>query len=120
MDDLGNFGLWAMVVVVSLVGVLTKLVYFRIGTGGREAVLDHIPSLELERLESIEQRFSQSGSGILLLSSIPGLGSAIAATAGLFRTPLLTFVLLVLISNLVRNSLVVFVIGQGVQLFSGS
>ena len=109
-----------MVVIISVVGVLTKLVYFRIGTGGREAILEHIPSLEPERLESIEERYNQGGSGMLLLSSIPGLGSAIAASAGLFHTPLLTFIILVLISNLIRNLLVVFVFGQGVQYLSGN
>jgi membrane protein DedA with SNARE-associated domain len=118
MNDLGDFGLWSMVVLISLVGVLTKLVYFKIGNAGREAILDHIPKLEPERLESIEERFTDGGSRILLLSSIPGLGSAIAASAGLFHTPLLTFIVLVLISNLIRNGLVIFVFGQGVKFFS--
>lgn len=120
MNDLGDFGLWSMVVIISLVGVLTKLVYFKIGKGGREAILEHIPKLEPERLESIEERFKNGGSPILLLSSIPGLGSAIAASAGLLHTPLLTFIVLVLISNLIRNGLVVIVFGQSVKLLSGS
>ena len=118
MNDLGDFGLWSMVVIISLVGVLTKLVYFSIGKGGREAILDHIPKLEPERLESIEERYANGGSRILLLSSIPGLGSAIAASAGLFHTPLLTFILLVFISNLMRNGLVLVVFGQGIKLLS--
>jgi membrane protein DedA with SNARE-associated domain len=119
MGDLGDLGLWGMVVIISLVGVLTKLVYFKIGKEGREAILDHIPKLEPERLEDIEERFLNGGSRLLLLSSIPGLGSAIAASAGLLHTPLLTFILLVLISNLIRNSLVIVIFGQGVKLLSG-
>ena len=85
---------------------------------GREAILDHIPNLEPERLESIEERFKESSEPMLLLSSIPGLGSAIAASAGLLHTPLLTFVVLVLISNLIRNGPVIAVFGQGIKSIS--
>lgn len=120
MSDPGNLGFWVTVLLISVVGVLTKLVYFRIGQGGREAILEHIPNLEHERLEAIEDRFDSGGSRVLLLASIPVLGSAIAASAGLFQTPLLTFVLLVLISNVIRNGLVIFVFDQGIQLVSGS
>lgn len=119
MDNLGNLGLWGMVIIISLVDVLTKLVYFKIGEGGRDAILEHIPKLEPERLVEIEGRYASGGSRILLLSSIPAIGSAIAAAAGLLETPLLTFIVLVLISNLVRNTLVVFVFGQGIKLITG-
>jgi len=114
----GSVGLWIGVILISLVGVLTKLVYFKIGEEGRQAILEHVPRLEPEQLESIEKRFQEGGPGILLLSSIPGLGSAIAAAAGLLETPLAKFIVLVLISNLVRNFLLVVVVDQGVQLFS--
>jgi membrane protein YqaA with SNARE-associated domain len=118
MDELGDFGLWGMVVIISVLGVLAKLVYYKIGDGGREAIMDHIPKLEPERLEEIEDRYEHSGSRLLLLSSIPGLGSAIAASAGLFHTPMLTFVVLVFISNLVRNWFVIYILDQGAQFLS--
>lgn len=119
MDETSNLGLWFMVIVISAVGVLTKMVFFEIGKGGREAMLEHVPRLEPERLQSLEERYTRSGSRLLLLSSIPGIGSAIAASAGLFRTPLLTFILLVLISNLIRNGLLIFIFGGGVKLLTG-
>jgi hypothetical protein len=37
----------------------------------------------------------------------------------MLETPVITFVVLVLISNLVRNTLVVFVFGQGIKLLTG-
>lgn len=116
---MSSLGLWLMIIVISVIGVLTKMVYFEIGKGGREAVLEHVPRLEPERLKSLEERFMKSGSRLLLLSSIPGIGSAIAASAGLFRTPLLTFVVLVLVSNLIRNGLLILVFGGGVKLLRG-
>ncbi|UCG24337.1 MAG: hypothetical protein JSW55_19825 [Chloroflexota bacterium] len=119
MDNLGDLGLWAMVLVISVVGVFTKLVYFKIGQGGREAILEHIPKLDPEQLADVEDRYENGGSRVLLLSSIPAIGSAIAAAAGLLETPVPTFVVLVLISNLIRNGLVVFVFGQSIKLLSG-
>ena len=118
MHFLSNLGLWGMVVIISLVGVLTKLVYFKIGKGGRAAILEHIPKLEPARLAEIEDRYEHGGSKILLLSSVPAIGSAIAAAAGLLETPVPTFIVLVFISNLVRNGLVVFVFGQGIKLLT--
>lgn len=120
MNDLGNFGLWAIVLAISVVGVLAKLVYFRIGKGGREIILEHMPSLEQDKLASIEEHFERDRSVMLLLVSIPGLGSVIAATAGLLETPVVLFILLVLVSNLIRNGLVIVVFDQGIQLLSGS
>jgi membrane protein YqaA with SNARE-associated domain len=119
MDNLSDLGPWSLVIIISLIGLLTKLVYFKIGNGGREAILEHIPKLEPERLADIENRYENGGSSILLLSSVPAVGSAIAAAAGMLETPVITFVVLVLISNLVRNTLVVFVFGQGIKLLTG-
>jgi len=120
MDALDNLGLWFVVILISLIGVLNKLLYFKIGEEGRQAIAEHIPRLEPEQLESVERRYQEGGSRLLLLSSIPALGSAIAAAAGLFETPLPRFVLLVFISSLVRNILILIVAHEGVQYFSGS
>lgn len=119
MHSLSDLGLWGMVIIISVVGVLTKLVYFKIGMGGRKAILEHIPKLEPERLAEIEERFQHGGARILLLSSIPAIGSAIAAAAGLLETPVPTFVILVFVSNLIRNGLVLFVFGQSIRFLTG-
>ena len=101
-----------MVFIVSLVGVVTKLVYYNVGKLGKDAVLEHIPRMTPENWESLEANYKKRGSVMLLLASIPVIGSATAAGAGAFETRIGTFVVLVFISNLIRNWLLIFVLGQ--------
>jgi membrane protein DedA with SNARE-associated domain len=112
MEGLLDPTMWIMVLIVSLVGVVTKLAYYNVGKRGRDSVLEHIPRITPERWESLETSYEKRGSIMLLLASIPIVGSAIAAAAGTFEARVGTFVILVLISNLIRNWLLVFVFGQ--------
>lgn len=116
MDKLMNPGLWMMVLIISVVGVITKLVYYRIGILGKNTVSEHIPSLTDERWESIKNQYDNYGPVVLLLASIPAIGSAVAAAAGVFNIAIGTFILIVLISNLIRNWILVFVVGQSLNL----
>ena len=112
MASLTDPKLWLMVLIISLVGVLTKLVYYRIGKQGSDAVMEHVPNMTPDKWVGVEERYQVYGSRALLLTSVPGLGSAIAAAAGIMNTRMGTFIILVLISNLIRNWLLVFVFGQ--------
>ena len=112
MKGLVDPTIWLMVFIVSLVGVVTKLAYYNVGKRGKDSALEHIPRITPERWESLEATYLKRGSLMLLLASIPIVGSAITAAAGAFQTRMVTFVILVLISNLVRNWILVFVFGQ--------
>jgi membrane protein YqaA with SNARE-associated domain len=115
MDKLLDPTLWFMVIVVSIVGVATKLVYYRIGSRGKDSVVDHVPRLTPERWEQVKEQYNHRGALALLLASIPVIGSALAAAAGVFSTSLGTFVILVLVSNLIRNWIIVFLFGQTIS-----
>jgi membrane protein YqaA with SNARE-associated domain len=116
MEGFTDSTMWTMILVVSLVGIFTKLAYYNVGKLGRDSALEHIPRITPERWESLEATYTKRGSVMLLLASIPIIGSAITAAAGAFETRLATFVILVLISNLIRNCLLVFVFGQTLAL----
>ena len=121
MEGLIDPTMWIMVLIVSLVGVATKLAYYNIGKRGKDSVLEHIPRITPERWESLGASYEKRGSVMLLLASIPVIGSAIAAAAGAFEARVGMFVVLVLISNLIRNWLLVIVFGKTLALlpFSG-
>jgi membrane protein YqaA with SNARE-associated domain len=116
MDKLLDPTMWFMVFIVSLVGVGTKLVYYRIGSKGKDSVVEHVPKLTPERWEQVKVQYNQRGAAALLLTSIPVIGSALAAAAGVFSTSMGTFVILVLLSNLTRNWLLVLLFGQTISL----
>ncbi|HUS94064.1 MAG TPA: hypothetical protein VMZ24_02680 [Patescibacteria group bacterium] len=116
MTGLIDSSMWTMVIIVSLLGVFTKLAYYNIGKRGKDSALEHIPRVTPEQWERLEVGYQKRGSVILLLASIPVVGSAITAVAGAFETGMATFVILVLISNLIRNWLLVVVFGQTLAL----
>lgn len=118
MDKLLDPTLWLMVLIVSIVGVGTKLVYYRIGNLGKESVVEHVPRLTSERWEQVKSHYYHRGAITLLLASIPVIGSAVAAAAGVFSTSIGKFVILVLVSNLIRNWVLIFIFGQTISLFS--
>lgn len=107
---------WLMVIIVSLLGVFNKLIYFGIGKQGRKAILEHVPRMTPEKWESIEQSYQDKGVVVLLLASIPIIGSALTAAAGAFGTSQATVIVLVLASNLIRNWLLAVILGQTLSL----
>ncbi len=120
MTGLIDSSMWTVVIIVSFLGVFTKLAYYNIGKLGKDSAVEHIPQVTPEQWQRLEEGYQKRGSVILLLASIPVVGSAITAVAGAFETGLATFVILVLISNLVRNWLLVVIFGQTLALFPGS
>jgi membrane protein YqaA with SNARE-associated domain len=116
MEGLLDPTMWIMVLIVSMVGVIAKLAYYNIGKRGRDSVLEHIPKITPERWDSLATTYAKRGSVLLLLASIPIAGSAMTAAAGAFETRVGTFVILVFISNFIRNWLLVIVFGRTLSL----
>jgi membrane protein YqaA with SNARE-associated domain len=111
MEGLLDPTLWITVLIISLLGVVAKLAYYNVGKRGEDSVLEHIPRITPERWDSLATSYAKRGSVMLLLASIPIAGSAITVAAGAFETRVGIFVILVLISNLIRNWFLMFVLG---------
>lgn len=112
MDGLADPTMWIIVFIVSLLGVVTKYAYYKVGKLGKDSALEHIPRITPEQWDRMEATYQNRGSLMLLFAGIPVIGSGLAAAAGAFETRLGLFVILVMISNLIRNWLLVFVFGQ--------
>jgi membrane protein DedA with SNARE-associated domain len=119
-DQLSDPRLWSIIILLSLIGVVSKLVYYQVGKSGSQAVAKRVPQVTPERLGQISGWFDKHGSRVLAISSVPGIGSALAAVAGIAGIRIIFFVVWVFFSGLVRNWLVVILFGQTLSLFSSS
>lgn len=117
VTDLNDLRLWLIIILVSAIGLAEKLAIYRAGLSTAKADLTNLPGVTNERRARLEQFFQTRGTYILLLASIPGLGSAMAAVAGNVGVAAATFVLWVTISILIRNWLIVILSGQLASLF---
>ena len=120
VDQLTDPNLWTVVLLISVIGVFSKLVYYQVGKRGSQAVAERVPQVTPERLGQINGWYERHGSRVLAISSIPGIGSALAAIAGVVGVRIIIFVIWVFFSGLVRNWLLVIVFGQTLSLFSTS
>ncbi|NOR88833.1 MAG: hypothetical protein GQ524_01120 [Anaerolineales bacterium] len=56
-------------------------------------------------MQRAKDLINRGGAPAMLLTAIPGLGSALALTAGLARIQVLAFILFVFVAKLIRNAL---------------
>ena len=103
MDGLTDPKMWIIVFIVSLLCVVTKYAYYKVRMLGKNSALEHIPRITPEQRDRLEANYQNRGSFMLLFSSIPVIGSGLAAAIGAFETRLGLFVILVMISNQICN-----------------
>jgi membrane protein DedA with SNARE-associated domain len=115
--NLTNPTLWIVVLVWTAIGVLNKLIYYEAGERSGKAALEKIHGYTKERADRFHSQYDRWGSSLLLLASIPVFGSVIAAMAGMDGVAVFAFIVLVVISSLVRNWLIILLAGGIVQLF---
>lgn len=109
--------LWLIVLVWGAIMMLERWVVFHTSRRLGQAVLHDMPGLTQERQESIVDMAERWGSSALLLASIPLFGQVLTAIAGTGKASLVTFLILVGISYLVRNWIVVILSGEIVRAF---
>ncbi len=115
--DLTDLRLWLFVLIVTAIGLVEKLAFYRAGQRSADADLSSVPGINSERRARLETMFLTRGTYILLLASIPGIGAATTAVAGNVGVAIVAFVIWVTISNLIRNWLIVILSGQLAILF---
>ncbi len=120
LDDqiaaLTNPRLWLVVLIWVAIGVINKLIYYEAGERSGKVALEIIHGHTQERADRFFARYVPQGSPLLLLASIPVFGSVISVLAGVDGVAILVFITLAVISNLVRNWLIIILSGWIAQL----
>ena len=120
MDLLTDPRAWLAVVGLSFVGIAVSVAAYQGGRRGRSAVQERFSKISPERWEQVQGYYDRWGSGILLLSSIPGLATVLTVGAGMFGIRLIPFLLWVTVSKVTRNWLIVLLLYGGYRRFFGA
>ena len=119
MNLLTNPLVWLLVLVLSVAGVGSAALPYYLGKRGVEAVVERFPNLGEERLRRVEQLYGEHGSALLFFSFVPMLGLLLSAGAGIVGVQRSSFVIWVLIGRIVRNSILLVLIDQGLHIVVG-
>ena len=114
--DLTNPTYWLIVLILTAIGLFNKLVYYEAGERGGKTALNKVHGYTPERADKIHKLYDRWGSPLLLLASVPVIGSVVTVLGGVGRVALPVFIIMVVISNLVRNWLIIILSGGVVQL----
>ena len=114
--DLTKPTLWLIVLIWTAIGVVNKLIYYEAGERSGEGALENIHGLTPERIDEFTHVYDRWGAPLLLLASIPILGSVITVLGAVNGVGILIFIVVVAISNLIRNWLIVLLADGTVQL----
>ena len=116
--DLTNPTYWLIVLALTAIGLFNKLIYYEAGQRGGESALNKIHGYTQERADELHHLYDRWGSPLLLLASVPVIGSVTTVLAGADGVALPVLVVFVVISNLVRNWLIVILAGGIAQLLT--
>jgi len=100
-----------LVVIVATVGnVLGSLTCYALGAWGSQTLLQRWLKLSDDELHRARNRFNHYGSASLLLAWVPIVGDPLTVVAGVMRTPLWLFLVLVSVGKLGRYLLVAAIV----------
>lgn len=102
MQVLLNLRAWLLVLLLSTLGLVTRLALYKLGKGGAQAVLDRLPQLKAEQWERGQSLLEARGPWIVVLAGVPGLGIVFSTAAGALGVRVLAFVLWVTVGLLAR------------------
>ena len=115
--DLTNPTLWLIVLIWTAIGVINKTIYYEAGERSGKAGLEKVHGYTQERADRFYTQYDRWGSPLLLLASVPVFGSVISVLAGADGIAMFVFIVLVALSNFVRNWLIIIIASWIVQLF---
>ena len=103
--------------MISGVGIAISVGAYHAGQRGDAAVRERVSRVSDELWHRIQGAYDRWGSGLLVLSSIPGLGTVLTAGTGMFGIGFLPFLFWVSLSKVVRNWLLALLLYSGYQRF---
>ena len=115
--DLTNPIYWLVVLAFTIFGVANRLVFYQAGKRKGKAALEHVHGYTPERANGLHSLYERWGSLLFLITSIPVIGSSLTVLSGMKGVSLPIFIVLTVISYLVRNWLIVLLSSGVVRLF---
>ncbi|HKI61727.1 MAG TPA: YqaA family protein [Mariprofundaceae bacterium] len=99
-----------LVLIATIGNVLGSLITYSMGRLGNEAVHRKWLRMDEEKVERAERWFGKYGQASLLFAWLPVVGDPLCLAAGLLKSPLVWFILLVSIGKAMRYAMLAWLI----------
>jgi membrane protein DedA with SNARE-associated domain len=113
--DLTNPIYWLVVLAFTIFGLANRLVFYHAGKHGGKDALNKVHGFSPEGVDHLHSLYDRWGSLLFLITSVPVIGSALTVLGGMKGFSLPFFIVLAVISYLVRNWLIVILSNGVVQ-----
>mgnify|MGYP001554014711 CR=1 FL=1 len=108
---------WLAVLGLSVVGIAISTGAYGAGRRGKTEVRERFSQISETRWRQVQGLYDRWGSGLLLLSAVPGLATVLTVGAGMFGIKVLPFLFWVSTSKVTRTWLIVLILYGGYQRF---
>ena len=119
MNVLLNLRAWLLILLLSTLGLVTRLALYKLGKGGAQVVLKRFPQLKAEQWERGQNLLEARGAWIVVLAGVPGLGMVFSTAAGAFGIRTNAFVIWVMIAKMARNWLLLLIVANFYRFVAG-
>jgi membrane protein YqaA with SNARE-associated domain len=108
--------LWVLVLFVSALGTSVSLIPYYLGQRGTKVIFERYPKLEGRPWQRLEAAFQKWGAFTLILSGIPGVGTALLVAGGAFGIKRRGYLCWVFVGKVLRYWVVTFAVLLSLQL----
>jgi membrane protein YqaA with SNARE-associated domain len=103
MGPIFDIQTWAIMIILSLIGLPVALGKYYVGAKGLPSVQKHFSQVTDERWDSFQDLYRRHGSPLLLGNGIPVVGILISTGAGAFGVPRKNFLIWSFMGKMLRN-----------------
>ena len=102
-QSLLNFRIWLTILAASTFGASLGLINYLAAKKGLPEIQKKFPQLDQKKLNRVDWLYQRWGARVLLLSSVPVLGTVLTLGAGMYGVQLVAFMIWSVIALLIRN-----------------
>ena len=99
---------WLVIIILSFLGSFGRVVKYQLGKQGKDTIVKTLPRIGPERWEQVGAWHRRFGPLVLLVASLPIVGTLVSVGAGMEGIGRGTFIFWVIVSKIIRNWLLVF------------
>ena len=108
-QSLFDFRIWLAILATSVYGASLGLINYYAGKKGVPAIQERFPQVNPDKLEHYHRWYERWGARVLILSSLPVLGTFLTLGAGIYGVHIVAFMVWSVIALLIRNWLLFFI-----------
>ena len=118
LDLFLNWQVWAIVVALSLLTLISSVAKYRLGKSGLPAVKEQFPQISEDRWERLDNYFNRWGAFVVLFSFLPVLAMVIPPVAGAYGVRFGLFLVFAFLAKLIRYWILVLLLFLGYQIIA--